>query len=135
MSEGTSNPMTDKARLADYEEELRAELARPIDRRSVMANARTTASQLTDRGSITLSRVIDTRAAISLLKEAISRLEKLDGLTPSNPRKGSDPSARNVLIGNDLLFNAHLCRKAETLVAEEYHAFSGVEQNLLEARS
>jgi hypothetical protein len=72
-----------------------------------------------------MGRIIDTRGAIDLLAQAIGRLESLDGLAASDPDQGRDSSARNAVISKDLLFNAHLCRKAETLVADQYYAFKG----------
>jgi hypothetical protein len=85
----------------------------------------------TDRGGTTMARSIDTRDAIDLLERAISHLEKLDGLTASDPKQGRDSSARNAVISKDLLFTAHLCRKAETLVTDQYHAFKGEDEHLL----
>ena len=90
-----------------------------------------TDSRLTDRGGITMAHNIDTNEAIVLLERAISRLEKLDGLTASDPKQGRDSSARNAVISKDLLFTAHLCRKAETLVTDQYHAFKGEDEHLL----
>ncbi len=126
MSDATTRAMTLLLEIEAYEADLRTELARPTSRRKTTADgAWITAGGFNDAGGISMGRIIDTRGAIDLLAQAIGRLESLDGLAASDPDQGRDSSARNAVISKDLLFNAHLCRKAETLVADQYYAFKG----------
>jgi hypothetical protein len=85
----------------------------------------------TDRGGTTMARSIQTNDIIFLLERAIRRLEDLDGQIASDPKQGRDSSSRNAVISKDLLFTAHLCRKAETLVLDEYHSFKGEDSHRL----
>ena len=131
MSDVTTRAMNLTLEIEAYEEELRRELARPMRHRTTTAaDTQITTGGLNDVGGISMGRIIDTRGAIDLLAQAIGRLESLDGLAASDPGLGRDSDARNAVIGKDLLFNAHLCRKAETLVADQYYAFKGRDENL-----
>jgi len=68
---------------------------------------------------------IEADSAIILLERAIKHLEKVDGIIASDPKQHTSNSARNASISKELLFIAHLCKKAETLVLDEYHSFKG----------
>lgn len=68
---------------------------------------------------------IEAKEALDLMSKASTRLEKLDGMIASDPKQGRDSSARNAVISKELLYIAHLCHKAETLVLDEYHSFKG----------
>lgn len=68
---------------------------------------------------------VDARDALDALDLAMARLEKLDGTIAADPGGGSKNSAYNARISKELLFIAHLCKRAETQVLDQYHSFKG----------
>lgn len=68
---------------------------------------------------------IDASEPIQLLERCLERLEKIDGLIAADPKQGRDASARNAVISKELLYLAHLTKKAEVLILDQYHTFKG----------
>lgn len=68
---------------------------------------------------------IDCTEPIRLLERALDRMDKIDGMIASDPKQGRDASARNAVVSKELLYLAHMCRKAETLLLDQYHTFKG----------
>lgn len=62
---------------------------------------------------------------ISLCDFAADRMAMIDGTEAIDPQQGRSASSENAVISKDLLFIAHLCRKMETEVMDQYHAFKG----------
>lgn len=63
--------------------------------------------------------------AVSICDVAADRMERLTGKRAADPGQGRISSSQNAVISKDLLFIAHLCRKAEMEVMDQYHAFKG----------
>jgi hypothetical protein len=61
---------------------------------------------------------------VRLLEEAAFRMNELDGLNTVSDASVKDHSGR-AETSKELLFIAHLCKKAETLILDEYHSFKG----------
>jgi hypothetical protein len=75
--------------------------------------------------SVTMGYRITAGEALEMCDRAIVRLEALDGKEASDPKQGRNASAENAVTSKELLYIAHLCRKAETAVMDQYHSFKG----------
>lgn len=72
---------------------------------------------------------IDSREVVRILEEAADRIEAMDGVQDMDSDRGLD-SKQRAEISKELLFIAHLCRKAETLVLDQYHVFKGYQDHV-----
>lgn len=68
---------------------------------------------------------IDLSNAVATADLAAGRMERITGKKAADPAQGRASSSENAVISKDLLFIAHLCRKAEIEVMDQYHAFKG----------
>jgi hypothetical protein len=73
---------------------------------------------------------IDLTDAVVLADKAAARMERITGKKAIDHEQGRTASAENAIISKDLLFIAHLCRKAEVEVMDQYHAFKGETSHL-----
>lgn len=68
---------------------------------------------------------IDLSEVNDLLQVISERLPELDGKTLNPKITGRDRSAELAYLTKELLYLAHLCKKAETLVLDEYWVVKG----------
>ena len=76
----------------------------------------------------------DATQVSQLLQEAEDRMRDLAEDTVSVDRNARLNSSERAEITKELLFIAHLCRKAEIVVLDQYHAFKGETAHLVGGR-
>ena len=78
-----------------------------------------------ERGRDMTTFRVDADAAITMLEAVIERMEKLDGTIAADPGGGNKNSAFNSRITKELLYVAHLARKAENAIMDQYFSYKG----------
>jgi hypothetical protein len=75
--------------------------------------------------TVIMGHKINANEAMDLCDQAILHLDRLNGTEAIDPKQGRNASAANAVTSKELLYIAHLCRKAETAVMDQYHSFKG----------
>jgi hypothetical protein len=73
--------------------------------------------------------VVDLREVADLLHTATTRLQVQDGKAVAGREITRDRSAELARLTKELLYLAHLCKKAETAVLDEYWVVKGFDPN------
>lgn len=73
---------------------------------------------------------VDLSEVAELLKTALDRIPRSDGRSVPAQLTGRDRSAELAGLTRDLLYLAHLCKKAETAAMDEYWVLKGQTEHL-----